>query len=473
MVKAKRLQNLSSNGAQLVLNQLCGFVVFYLLAAQLDKEDFGSLNFVLAFLLVAFQLLPLGMDQLAIRKVAGGQHAAQVLSVCLTHTLTTGLLFYAAVLICCAFFIAPQHAHLCWLLLTVGLGKLMMYFSVPFKQVIAGLERFRLLAGMLVISNLVRASGFIVLAWLGLITMERAAVLFALADGIECICCVFFFRTRLNIPITVNRHVATQWLQVRESLPQAGVTMITAAMSRMDWLLIGIIVSSAKLAEYSFAYKVFELATLPLLAVAPMLLPWLTRSFKHNADLTGKLAFLIRVELIIAVGTALALHMLWVPVVDTITAGKYGSINVSTVFFLSVSLPLLYLNNFFWSIYFAQGRMRLILISFVIAFAVKVALSLLLIPLFGNTGAALSFLMACLVQTAYYSCKHQLSELNRIGPLLLINLSCGLISGLTAKAYFTNGYQACLAAILMFMVLLVMARQIRWEDRRVLKALFT
>src|SRR5690606_12510699 len=162
------------------------------LAAQLDKNDFGSLNFVLAFLLVAFQLLPLGMDQLAIRKVAErSNHVAQVLSVYMTHVLVTGSLFYVIVFLGCAFFIPPQHTHLYWLFLIIGFGKLMIYFSTPFKQVTIGLERFRLLAGMLVISNLIRAAGFIILAWLELITVKHTALLFALADFIECIGCVF------------------------------------------------------------------------------------------------------------------------------------------------------------------------------------------------------------------------------------------------------------------------------------------
>jgi hypothetical protein len=46
-----------------------------------------------------------------------------------------------------------------------------------------------------------------------------------------------------------------------ESLPQAGVGIFNAVIARLDWILLGILSSNIILAEYSFANKVFEMAT--------------------------------------------------------------------------------------------------------------------------------------------------------------------------------------------------------------------
>ncbi|GAC1447908.1 MAG: hypothetical protein NVSMB7_08990 [Chitinophagaceae bacterium] len=56
-----------------------------------------------------------------------------------------------------------------------------------------------------------------------------------------------------------------QLLLLKESLPQTGVVLFTAIMSRLDWILVGLLVSGSKLTEYSFAWKALEMSTLPLL----------------------------------------------------------------------------------------------------------------------------------------------------------------------------------------------------------------
>jgi O-antigen/teichoic acid export membrane protein len=133
-------------------------------------------------------------------------------------------------------------------------------------------------------------------------------------------------------------------LLVKQSLPQVGVVLITSALARFDWLFIGFMVSAIKLAEYSFAYKVFEISTLPLLAIAPLLIPRFTQLFKDENYTGNNLKLLIRVEMIIATFTGLLLNMCWNPLIDQITGGKYGAVNSSTIFILSL-WPALHLKT--------------------------------------------------------------------------------------------------------------------------------
>ena len=90
---------------------------------------------------------------------------------------------------------------------------------------------------------------------------------------------------------------------VRESLPQVGVVIFTSAIARFDWIFIGLFVSDVKLAEYSFAYKIFEITTLPLLAIAPLLVPFFTIFFQqkkeNNSVSVQNVKFLLRMEMVL------------------------------------------------------------------------------------------------------------------------------------------------------------------------------
>ncbi len=70
-------------------------------------------------------------------------------------------------------------------------------------------------------------------------------------------------------------------------------------MSRFDWILIGIVISSSKLAEYSFAYKIFEVSTLPLLVIAPIMIPLFTRLYKLSENINN-IFFFLEWQIIIA-----------------------------------------------------------------------------------------------------------------------------------------------------------------------------
>jgi O-antigen/teichoic acid export membrane protein len=206
---------------------------------------------------------------------------------------------------------------------------------------------------------------------------------------------------------------------MRESLPLAGVVLFSTAMARFDWIFIGLFVSAAKLAEYSFAYKGFEVASLPLQALAPLLLPAFARRLgaapaapapaatpaapaAAPAAHDPRLQRLLTIELCTAWGIFLLMNLLWSPWVDALTQGRYGHVNARTVFWLSLVLPVYFMNNFLWTIHFALGRLTWIFKAFVVGFVLNVAGDIILIPLYGNEGAAVAYLLAMLVQTLLY-----------------------------------------------------------------------
>ncbi|RYY63102.1 MAG: hypothetical protein EOO12_13025, partial [Chitinophagaceae bacterium] len=386
----------SANTGQLLWNQALSLAVFLLLARQLGKPEFGALNGLLAFLLLAFGILSFGIDQLLVRKAAAGGDSDAWLSTALVHYASAALLFYGLLLL--TYFLLPGLAGTALLLLAAGKG--LQFLGQPFKSIVNGQERFRRLLGMSVAANTVKALGLWLLYRQGHLTLPNTVWVFAAADALEAATCVGLYLQgggRIRWQGASGRYKTL----MTEAAPQLGTTVFAAALARFDWLFLAALCPAAIVAEYSFAYKAFELAQLPLLAIAPLLVPRFTRLLQRGAP-PGALKKLLRTECVLAGTSMLLLNAAWVPVADWISGGKYGAACRVTVFILSLSLPLLYYNNFLWSLHFAQGRTGLIFRLFALTFAVNAAANALLVPLWQKEGAAASFVFALLLQTFLY-----------------------------------------------------------------------
>jgi O-antigen/teichoic acid export membrane protein len=468
-VKQGHLKNLSANALQLVANQLLGLVIFYILSATLSKANFGLLNLALAILLAVFNILSCGMDQLTVKKIAADDHKESALSLYITHTLITGLLFYGLLL--AGYLLFPQPPQIYGLLLLVGVGKLMIYLSTPYKQAANGLEKFKLLAWLSVISNFVRCACLVAALLLHSVDLSVIVAIFIIGDTLEFIIGFTLFKSKAQMPVRLKWDRPNYLSLIREALPQMGVVLITSSLARFDWIFIGFMLSAIKLAEYSFAYKLFEIATLPLLAIAPLLIPRFTKMFKQGDINIAALKFLIRVEMIIAAFTVLMLNIYWSPIIDWVTQGKYGAVNVNTIFILSLCLPLLYMENFLWTIFFAQGRLKMILHAFMVTLAVNVVGDIVLIPLYKNEGAAIAFLLACVAQIIFYLSKNTLAELNHIWQPLFICTACALVSGFAAKAILADTWVVIPVAVVLYLGLLFISGQVRLSDKQTLKTI--
>lgn len=468
-MKGRSLQNLSVNTAQLAANQLLGLGIFYFLSTQLNKTDFGRINLALAILLAVFNILSCGIDQLVVKKIAAGENAKSVLSLYIFHVLAAGGLFYG--LIFAVYFLLPGPGPVYILLLLIGAGKLMLFFSTPFKQAANGVERFKTMAWMLVISNIVRCSGLAMLAATHWFSLRTVVLIFIAGDVAELICTIVLFAVFIKIPVTIGFNRPKYMNLLREALPQTGVVFITSALARFDWIFIGILVSAVKLAEYSFAYKVFEISSLPLLAVAPLLIPRFTKMFQQTAIPVAGLKLLVRIEMLVAAFTILIINVCWSPVIDSITRGKYGHVNAKTIFMLSLCLPFIYLNNFFWTMYFAQGRLKMIFRSFIVTLIINIAGDVILIPLLGNEGAALAFLVSCIAQTGYYYKQNKIGELNNCWQPLVISIACAVLCCFIPKMLIQNTSLIAIVSIGLYFLTLLITRQIRHSDKTELREL--
>jgi len=470
-MKGKLIHNLSANTLQLVANQAFGLLIFFVLSTGLDKNSFGQINLALAILLAVFNVLSFGIDQIIVRKIASGDNAEQLLSTYLFHVVISGCIFYGLLLI--ANWVFPQMLGDYKLLLLIGIGKVMLFFSTPFKQLTAGFEQFKLLARMSVISNIIRGLALLALVLLHSLALTYIVLIFIAGDTIEFLITIILFKYQLKIPIRLKFNSGQYFGLIRESMPQIGVVVFTSALARFDWIFIGLFVSSIKLAEYSFAYKVFETSTLPLLAIAPLLVPRFTQLLKDKGLPTADMHRLLRIEMITATLIALLLYLCWAPVVDVVTKGKYGAVNSSTILILSLSMPLLYFNNFLWSIGFAKGRLKMILGVITLTFVINVLGDVLLIPFFKNEGAAVAYLLAMLIQCYAYLKNNDEPGLSSVWESLFLCASCALIAGYIAMHVFTGVILIPLLALGIYLICLLLTKQLRVSDWKNVSALLS
>lgn len=393
----KIIKDISANTLQVLINQLCGLLIFYILSMQLDKPAFGAVNWCLAVLLAFFGILSFGIDQVLIKKTAADDNAKTSFAAYSWHVLIAGLSFYLLIVI--SYFLFPGRYET-WMLLCLGAGKLCLFLASPAKQLANGLERFRLLLWMNTCSNIIRTCLLLILAYTNTLSLENAVLVFLVADVLEAALSMLLARWKMKGHLSYRWNPTGYSQLLKEALPQMGVVMASSILSRLDWILLGILASAGILANYSFAYKVFEVATLPLLIIAPVLIPRFSRRFsnKEQQDTTSLLV-LLRIEMLVAGFTVLLLNLLWVPVIDWLTAGKYGSVNRVTIALLSGCIPFLYLNNFLWTMHFAQGRLAMIFRVFAICVIVNIAGNAIAIPWLKAEGAAAVYLLTMALQS--------------------------------------------------------------------------
>jgi O-antigen/teichoic acid export membrane protein len=469
MIQNRFFRNVSYNTFQLVINQIFGLAIFYGLSKGLDKNIFGQINWSLAVLLTLFGILTFGIDQVMVKKIASGYNRKSIFTSYLFHVIISGGIFYFFLLLLYSF--SPKNISEQTFLLFIGLGKLFIFLSSPFKQLAAGLEKFRQVFLMSITSNIIRGLAVIILLLLHNISVSWVLAIFILGDLSELILCIIIGQPLLQSSFKFHWNKRRQILLIKESLPQTGVVFFTAIMSRFDWILIGLIISSSKLAEYSFAYKIFEVSTLPLLVIAPIMIPLFTRLLNKYENLKN-IFFLLEWQIIIASLIALLLNVCWIPVIDIISDGKYGRVNSETIFLLSLSMPLLYFSNYLWTVNFAKGNLKFIFIVMAVSFAINIACCSILIPTLKNEGAAIAYFITVLSQLILYIQKKTLVFPKNRGYFLLLWPFVAVFSGFIAHMYTIHPFSRISIAIGIYLAIVYISKQVRINNWKTLQSLY-
>jgi O-antigen/teichoic acid export membrane protein len=469
-MKKKIVRDISASTSQVIINQLAGIIIFYITSKYLDKSIFGEINWSLAFLITTFNILGCGIDQVIIKRIASEHSAGKVLQLFIGHTLLSSVLFY--LLLAAGYLLIPSFFNQHYLLIILSVSQVLVFLALPYKQNAIGRERFRLLMIMSICSNVIRVIGLSILFLSGQLTIHNVLLIFIISSFTEWLVCILLTKLVVKSAVMPKLNSKAYLELIRESLPQLGSVIFNSAVARFDWILLGTLTTSVIMAEYSFAYKVFELSTLPLLILAPLLLPRFIRLFKNEELVLQKkdqILLLIRYEIIIACLISLILNISWVFFIDKITDGKYGAVNKYNIFLLSCTMPFLYINNILWSINFSKGNLKLIFFIITITFIINVTGDVVLIPFLKAEGAALAYLLAIIIQSIFYAKATKLNFMNNIWYLLIICFLCAFGSALLVHWFTDMVWIQLIIAVTFYFLALFLLGQIKFADRHAFK----
>lgn len=430
MESKKFLKDISASTIQVAVTQVANLLIFYLISKYISKEEFGFYNWSMAVVTTVITILSLGMDVIYVRRVSTDFKSILSSKIHFYHTTVLGGVLILLILLFRQFFNFSPSEEIIFILALVC----QVTFSIAnsFRLFLNGRENFNYLAYSAIITNSVR-----VILILGLLIFNAFSIYYILTCFVICYLLElsinsFYKRKSLKESTPSNKTTNFQWKEyfffIKESVPQLGVIIFDSSIARIDWILMGIIATTVATAEYSFAFKVFELSKLPYIIIAPILLSRFSKLLKKNlSPLTEKqktnLQNLLNLEVIISLMIPFVLICIWSDFFDWVTDNKYGKVNEITYMILSIAIPIHCINNFLWSIGVAQNQLKIILYNIVAVSILNLVLNIILIPLYSSLGAAISYMIPSIVQLFIYYKTIDLTKVKiKINTALLIIL---------------------------------------------------
>lgn len=455
-------KDISASAIQIGVTQVANLLIFYLISKYISKEDFGFYNWSMAVSSTIITVLSLGMDLVYVKRIASGFKEKITISLHFFHTLVTSGVLIVAIGFVTLFF--PSLFNFNTLFLLVLVNQSIFTIGNSIKFCLNGLEKYNKLALIAIFTNLLRVSLILTLFFLNYFTIYFIIAAFIASYLIEFIISYFIARKVLNYFVIPKMYFAEYKGLVKESFPQLGTVIISTSSVRIDLILMGLLTTSVKTGEYSFALKIVQLSQIPLLILSPILLTRFSKIFKDGNNITIEtpqvLDNFLKIEMVIGILIPLGTVVIWSDFFDSITNNKYGAVNSLTYQIMVIGIPFHYAMNFLWSMAFSQGQLKQILLITIIIFSINFTSNLLFIYWFGGEGAALSDLLTSVVAFALYFkiTKQEMYRFKVATPMMaLLN---GTLSALIALQINLHYSLKLIIAMSIFLTLSYLTKQL-------------
>lgn len=385
---------------QAIAIQVIGTTFFYIISVYLSKESFGIISWVNAVSVFITTLLGFGLEQVVIRRIAASNRSNWAAAAFFIHSIIGSVITFLLLLLVSTLIKinAATSQFLPWFFA----AQCLIYIGIPLKQFLNAKEKFTPYGIIAIISN----SSKIIAVWFLIrshtLDTYTVAIIMIIAAAFELICLLIYLLTKTDLHFKFRFSAYRKLL--KESSAQYLSVIFDMSLSRIDWILLGILTTSTILADYSFAYRAFELAKLPMVIIAQLILPRLAKLIANKQGNSSQqlINSLNIAEMFFAMMIPLLLNILWVPVVNSITAGKYGTTNALQFFILSLCIPLQFFINLLWSLSFAAKKYKPVAGITIGCAVANIALNLVFIPKHDGVGASIAFLATTIIQAGLY-----------------------------------------------------------------------
>ena len=469
-MKNSLLKTFFASGLQAISVQILGIVFFIVLSLYLPKDDFGSISWANATSVFITTLLSFGLDQVVVRRIASSRISDWAAAAYLVHALI-GSVITLLILFVTTHFLGgiEKYAYLKWFFIAQALS----YIALPLKQFLNARQNFTPYAIISFFSNVIKILLAIYFVLTKMISIKYVAAIMIFCGLLEFLALLIYVSKKEHLKWRFKKSAYLKIL--KESVPQYVSVLFDSGLSRADWILLGIMSTTSVTADYSFAYRAFEMCRLPIVVVAPIILNVFARLLvggnRLDAEKQQQVSSIYSMELFLSTLIPLCLNILWSPVVTAVFKGKYGAVNATQFMLLSFCLPFMFVINLFWTLSFSAKKYKQI--SFITFFSAifNLLLNVALIHYYEATGAAVSFLLTTLLQTVlhYRLVKKYVMGFSILKPLMFFGIAIAAYYGATFLV-INVGLQL-LSAIIIYLVFCVGVKAVNITDLQTLKLL--
>lgn len=456
MLRSKAFIRFFSSGLQALALQVLGSIFFYVISVYLSKDSFGTISWMNALSIFITTILGFGLEQVVIRRIAASRRSDWAAAAFLFHSLAAFFLTLTVLSLLSIVLKGDVYRLLPWFFVAQGL----LFLGIPLKQFLNAKEKFTPYGVIAIISNSLRVCGAFYLVAVHQIQVYSSIIIMICTAGAELLALLIYVVTQTSFSFKF-RFQAYKKL-IKEATAQYISVIFDMSLSRMDWLLLGFMASKAILADYSFAYRAYELTRLPMLIIAPVILPRLSRlmASKPSNQLQQQVNAFNTAELLLAMLLPLVFNILWTPVVGTITGGKYGAANAAEFSILSLCIPLQFFINLLWSLSFSVKKYKAVSSVTVTCAITNIGLNLILIPLFKGVGSAVAFLITNALQAVlYYRLVNKHVMDISLRPFLIL-LPAALAGWFITASMNVHFLLKLLLAMILYLIIAVVTKQL-------------
>jgi len=402
-----------------ILRMGVGLIVGVWIARYLGPEQFGLLSFATAFVGLFSAIAGLGLKSIVVRDIVRAPAAnEEILGTAAMLLFIGGMLAYG-LLLATIFWLRPDDA-LAKALVAI-LGSIMLFNA---SEVVVYWFESQVLSKYIV---WVKNGSFLVFAAIKVVLIINNAPLIAFAWAIMAEALVValimlgMHEPRLRqLSITLVRAkglMADSW----PLLLSGAVLMVQA---RIDQIMLGQMVGDYEVAQYSVALRIVEAAGVSSMILHSTFAPSIIAAKKgSNAIYLGKLAFLYKLNMLVAVLIALPIAIFSYPIIrllfgsDYLAASPILALMTVRLIFAHVGVPRsIYLLN--------ENLLKYSAITMIVGTVFNIILNYFLIPEYGGMGATAASLISFAITIFLIDIFYVKTRMNAV-LMLKSAISCG------------------------------------------------
>ncbi len=388
------IERVARNSVWLVAGQIVSkiftFAYVLTLARYLGVEAFGDFNLVLSFVMVADIATDFGLTRLIIRDLARDSgRIPYYLGVLLP--LKAALIVIGYLTMICSVALMGYRSEVAALAVFAGLGMLPLGLGTLLDSACHARQRMQWssLAQITLAVTQAVVGGIVLLAGGGV----WAAVAVALLANGAFFAAQLWASRQLGFQVHWSFDISAALTLLKQSLPYAGVALLSALAMRAELLVLGWFGSAAELGVFSAAIKFYEAAAVIPIMIASASTPAMSQFHAESGQRLGKLyRWTISRVVILTVPAAIGVVLLADYIIALLFAPQYApAVPLLRQVFVAYPLAAIYIVN--GSLLLASDHARRTVGMSVGIVVLQLVLAFWLIPRYGARGAATSLLI--------------------------------------------------------------------------------